>query len=152
VIKEVAPVSGAATDKELGTTEFQTKYFDNHPLYLDSAQSFYSFLGKKSLLMQGLSSWNPFTLYRDASAVGARLKEKGFEGNLKGEGLLKGGLLIIHPTRGVVYRHEEMTGYTMPYDEIGQALKDMVAADAAGGATEVCKEPAEKATEDISST
>lgn len=85
---------------------------------MDSKKEFYSYLGNKSLLGQPLSSWNPFKLYSDFTALSARLKAKEVSGNLKGEGLLKGGIIITHPTRGVVYTHQEMTGSEMPYDEI----------------------------------
>jgi len=122
IIKEVAPVKGAATDEELGVGEFHSKYFRNFPLYLDAERHFYAFLGNKSLLSQPLHSWNPFTLYSDFKSMNGRLKEKGVEGNLKGEGLLKGGLLIVSPQDGIVYSHEEQTGSCMPYDEIMEAL------------------------------
>ena len=125
IIKEVAPVSGAETDEVLGVNEFQTKYFDNHPLYLDHGKIFYSFLGNKSLLSQPLHSWNPFRLWSDYKGLTNRLTEKGVEGNLKGEGLLKGGLLIIHPTEGVIYQHDETTGTEMPYDEFKEVLEKL---------------------------
>ncbi len=126
VIKEVAPVAGAENDEILGVGEFHTKYFSNHPLYLDADNAFYKYLGSKSLLSQSLHSWNPLTLYRDFQSLQSRLKEKGVEGNLKGEGLVKGGLLIINAkTQEVVYRHEESTGSCMPYDEIGEVLKTL---------------------------
>ena len=125
IIKEVAPVKGAETDEILGVGEFQSKYFHNHPLYMDAERNFYAFLGNKSLLSQPLHSWNPFRLYSDFQSLNQRLKEKNVEGNLKGEGLLKGGLLIISPKDGIVFRHEEATGSCMPYDEIGSALKSL---------------------------
>jgi hypothetical protein len=118
VIKEVAPIKGAETDEELGVNVFHTKYFNNYPLYLDKERTFYSFLGDKNLLSQPWHSWNPFTLYSDFKSMNKRLAEKGVDGNLKGEGLIKGGILIIDPAQGVVYRHEEQTGFVMPYDEI----------------------------------
>lgn len=110
------------TDEELGVSEFQSKYFQGYPLYLDAARSFYSFLGDRSLLAQPLHSWNPFTLYADFQGMNQRVKDKGVVGNLKGEGLLKGGVLVVSPTEGVVYRHEEHTGSVMPYDEIMAAV------------------------------
>jgi len=91
---------------------------------LDSKKDFYAYLGNKSLLSQPLRSWNPFTIYSDYTALTNRLKAKAVDGNLKGEGLLKGGVLVVHPTRGVIYRHEENTGSEMPYDEIIAAFMD----------------------------
>ena len=52
-----------------------------------------------------------------------RLKSKGVEGNLKGEGLLKGGIIVVSPSKGVVYRHEEVSGSEMPYDDIFAAAR-----------------------------
>jgi hypothetical protein len=122
IIKEVAPIKGAETDAKLGVGEFQRKYFGNSPLYIDPERHFYSFLGNNSLLSQPLHTWNPFALYRDYKTLESRLKEKKVDGNLIGEGLLKGGLLIISPTKGLVYRLEETTGTCMPYDVIKEVL------------------------------
>jgi len=102
IIKEVAPIPGASTDEELGVGEFQSSYFNNYPLYMDEKRSFYSYFGNKSILSQPWSSWNPFALYRDFNAMTARLKAKGVDGNLKGEGTLKGGIIILHPIKGDV--------------------------------------------------
>ena len=126
VIKEVAPVSGAETDEELGVGEFQTKYFENHPVYRDNDKKFYKYLGEKSLLSQPWHSWNPFTLYSDFVSMTNRLKSKGVEGNLKGEGLLKGGIIVVSPSKGVVYRHEEVSGSEMPYDDIFAAARSAI--------------------------
>eukprot|EP00981_Chlorochromonas_danica_P013154 scaffold5904_cov165-Ochromonas_danica.AAC.3 len=53
VIKEeVAPIKGAETDEKLGVGEFQSKYFQGFPLFLDQEKKFYSFLSDKSLLSQ----------------------------------------------------------------------------------------------------
>ena len=94
VIKEVAPVSGAATDAILGVGEFQTKYFLDYPVYLDSERSFYSTLGNKSLMGQlAGGSWNPFTLWSDFKSMSARLESQKIQGNLKGEGLIQGKLI-----------------------------------------------------------
>jgi NADH:ubiquinone oxidoreductase subunit len=131
-------VSGAATDAELGVDEFHTKYFDSNPLYLDRERNFYKILGNKSLLSQSWSSWNPFKLYSDLKEVDVRVKAQGIDGNLKGEGLLQGGVLIIHPVRGIVYRHNERTGAVLPFDEMKQVLDSLAddtdASVGAGGA------------------
>src|SRR5690606_16772925 len=77
-----------------------SKYFNGNPLYMDKERSFYSYLGNKSLFAQPLHTWNPFTLYHDYIALKDRLKAKDVDGNLKGEGFLKGGFLIVTPTEG----------------------------------------------------
>eukprot|EP01031_Cornospumella_fuschlensis_P024965 gene24965-30161_t len=123
IIKEVAPVKGAETDAQLGVGEFQSKYFEGFPLYMDAAKKFYAHLGNKSLLSQSLPSWNPFKLYSDYKSLTKRVKDKGIEGNLNGEGLLKGGLLIITKEQGIVYQHNEETGFCMPYDDVIAVLQ-----------------------------
>lgn len=124
IIKEVAPVPGAATDDILGVDDFQTKYFGGKPLYLDTDMKFYEFLGRKSLLSQQLHSWNPFQLYTDFKLLGQRLQSKGVEGNLKGEGYLKGGILVLSPKdpKLVTYVHHERTGYELPFEDIKKAI------------------------------
>ena len=129
-------MKGAATDAELGVDEFQVKYFDNHPLYLDEEKQFYAYMGNKSLWAQKLTTWNPFKLYSDFQSMSGRVKEKGVDGNLKGEGFLKGGLLIITPEEGVVYRHEEETGFGMPYEEIEKVLQGLEEKRAGKGSCE----------------
>lgn len=124
IIKEVAPIVGATTDEELGVGEFQYEYFNQSPVFIDKEKQFYAYLGNKSVLTQKWLTWNPFKLYSAYGALKARLLGKNIKGNLKGEGLLKGGFLIIHPTRGVIYRHEESTGDGLPYNEIVVALKN----------------------------
>ena len=52
IIKEVAPIKGVADDQVLGVGEFQSNYFLDFPLYLDTRKQFYSALGNKSLLSQ----------------------------------------------------------------------------------------------------
>lgn len=136
IIKEVAPVKGAETDEELGVAEFQEKYFHNFPVYIDQERSFYSFMGNNNLLFQKLHTWNPFQLYSDYKFLKTRLDTKELSGNLAGEGLLKGGLLIISPKLGICYRHEENTGSEMPYKEIGNKLKEIVNLDNPGAEEE----------------
>jgi hypothetical protein len=123
IIKEVAPIKGVETDAELGVDEFHKKYFFNYPLYVDSEREFFKYLGNKSLLGQKLHTWNPFRLYSDFQTLQKRID--GLEGNLKGEGLVKGGIVLLHPTKGVVYSHGENTGSVLPFDQIKVALKSL---------------------------
>jgi AhpC/TSA antioxidant enzyme len=101
---------------------------------LDRERNFYKILGNKSLLSQSWSSWNPFKLYSDLKEVDARVKAQGIDGNLKGEGLLQGGVLIIHPVHGIVYKHNERTGAVLPFDEMKQVL-DSLSSEASAGAS-----------------
>mmetsp|Transcript_63093 Transcript_63093/g.150397 ORF Transcript_63093/g.150397 Transcript_63093/m.150397 type:complete len:146 (-) Transcript_63093:99-536(-) len=108
IIKEVAPTKTADTDEKLGVAEFQKKYFSD-PLYLDEENNFYKALGSRKL---SLPSWNPFKLWSGWKKLTARLKSKPeIEGNMVGEGLVQGGVLVIGPgSMGVVHTYLEETG------------------------------------------
>lgn len=143
MIKEVAPTAQAATDEVLGVGEFQSKYFKDYPVYLDESLEFYCYLGNKSLMKQKLWTWNPFKLYSSFKNLGTRLKEKNVEGNLVGEGLVQGGVLLITPTDGVVYTYNEQTGYELPMTEITAAINSILSikppVEAAVDVAPVCK-------------
>lgn len=125
VVKEVAPTKGAATDEELGLGEFQEKYF-RYPVFLDENRTFYEALGNRNLLWQPWSSWNPLSVYADLNALGARLKSKGIEGNYKGEGFVKGGIILLTPNlNDIYYVYHEKSGSELPIDEIANAIKEM---------------------------
>jgi hypothetical protein len=124
IIKEV----GVDTE---GLLEFESKYFNNNNIYIDEKKEFYAALGNNSLLSQPWHSWNPFTLYSDFGKLMGRMDEKKIKGNLKGEGLLKGGLYVISPTAGVVFEHKEQSGTPMPYAEIEKIVAGLIGRDAA---------------------
>lgn len=126
MIKEIAPTAQAATDDILGVGEFQAKYFKNYPVYLSEGKEFYSYLGNKNLLRQKLWTWNPLALYSGFKSLGTRLKEKNIEGNMVGEGIVQGGLLLISPSEGVVYTHNEATGYELPLHAITKAIFNLI--------------------------
>jgi hypothetical protein len=119
IIKEVAPVKTAATDKELGVSDFNTGYFP-YPLYRDINLSFYDALGKRSIL--GVIPWNPFKLYEAIQITKARTKEKGIKGNMNGEGLVSGGVLVVSRDEGVVYVYKEIIGQPVPVEDIKAAV------------------------------
>jgi hypothetical protein len=61
IVKEVAPVSRAQTDEELGVNFFQQNYFP-YQLYRNSGLEFYASLGQRSLFRE-IFTTNPLTLY-----------------------------------------------------------------------------------------
>lgn len=119
IIKEVAPVKGAATDKELGVSDFNTQYFP-YPLYRDINLSFYTALGQRSIL--GVIPWNPFKLYEAIQKMKSRMKEKNIKGNMNGEGLVSGGVIVVSKDVGVVYVYKEIIGQPVPVDDIKAAV------------------------------
>lgn len=123
IIKEVAE-----DDVKLGVEEFQTDYFGGRALYLDESKSFYEFLGNRKLIsLSTFFSWKllkPWEIYSDFKAMGKRLEAKKIEGNMAGEGLIQGGLLVMAPGEGekVLFLYEEETGSEIPLDEFEQGL------------------------------
>lgn len=43
-----------------------------------------------------MSTYNPFKLYKGAKEMGKRQSDKGIEGNLKGEGIVQGGIMVFN--------------------------------------------------------
>ena len=113
VIKEVS------VDDE-GLTEFHNTYFD-FPLYRDVALETYAAFGNKSV-MTGMT-WNPLRIYRGFKEMNKRLKEKNLEGNMKGEGAIKGGVLVLNAEGDVVHAMEEITGSPLEMEEIEAAME-----------------------------
>mmetsp|Transcript_125723 Transcript_125723/g.361446 ORF Transcript_125723/g.361446 Transcript_125723/m.361446 type:complete len:85 (+) Transcript_125723:505-759(+) len=60
-------------------------------------------------------SWNPYKWWKGFKEIGKRLKEKNIEGNMKGEGLTTGGLVIFGVDGKAKYMYKEDTG--IPIDE-----------------------------------
>ena len=113
VVKEIG------VDDE-GLTEFYKNSFP-FPLYKDDGLVFYNeFYGMRKLK---LTTWNPVRLYRGFKEMNARLKEKNLEGNLTGEGLVQGGIVIFGKDGKAKYAYEEETGKEVPMDDIVAALK-----------------------------
>lgn len=125
IVKQVAPVPRAPTDKELGIEDFQKIYFDNHPIFLDPDLEFFKRLGYRSVLNQKWSSWNPFTLWNSFRNNQRRISSKRITGNFVGEGLIQGGIILLLPGRGVKFIYHEVTGMEIPRESILAILLDV---------------------------
>ena len=127
IVKETAPTKQCMDDKCLGVGEFINKYFPRGTVYRDDNLLFYEALGKRSLLRNGFfGSFNPISIYREGKKLGKRLEEKGVDGNLKGEGVKLGGVLIFNSRGDVVYTHPEVTGKQFPVAEIADVINSIV--------------------------
>lgn len=102
-----------------GLTEFKNTYFD-FPLYRDVDLATYASFGNKSI-MAGMT-WNPLRIYRGYKEMNKRLKAKNLDGNLKGEGNIKGGIFVLNPDGEVVFAMEENTGDPLNMKEIEAAM------------------------------
>jgi len=73
-----------------------------------------------------LSTYNPFKLYKGAKEMGKRQSDKGIEGNLKGEGIVQGGIMVFNANGELTYVYKEMSGYEIPSDDIKAALDGII--------------------------
>lgn len=101
-----------------GLVEFQTDFF-SHPLYRDESKAFYDALGNRKIK---LTTWNPFKLWSGMKAMGNRLKEKNIEGNMKGDGMVQGGVIIFGKDMRPKYAYKEETGSELPVEDILAAV------------------------------
>ena len=98
------------------------RHFWPADLFLDEAQGFYKALGggqvhHKSLIMFLLRFFSPLQNRLQENAK--RTKNGGFEGNLKGEGLITGGLYVMRRGGAMEYAfREEEIGDHAPLDEV----------------------------------
>ena len=113
IVKEVG------VDDE-GLSAFYNDHF-TYPLYKDDGLVFYNdFFGKRKIK---LTTYNPFRLYRGYKDMTNRLKEKELEGNMVGEGLVQGGLIIFDTNGKAVYAYEEEIGSELKMEDIVAAVK-----------------------------
>jgi len=112
VVKEVE------VDDE-GLTDFYSAYY-KYPLYKDAEKAFYGALGSRTM---GITTWNPFSWVGSAMNMRSRFKEKNINGNMKGEGLTQGGVIVFDKNGQARYAYQERTGEELPVDEILDAVQ-----------------------------
>lgn len=109
----------------LGIQEFQDNYFKCGPLYHDPERAFWTALGNKPIFTLGgfgKALLNPLKVRRELKAMGERFKAKGIEGNMRGDGLAKGGILVIAPSGDVRHVFYEDPGQGVPEAEVAAIL------------------------------
>lgn len=109
-----------------GLAEFNQKSFP-FPLYRDADRAFYEALGNRKLSLP----WNPISMVKGMfflRNVSKRVSEKNIEGNLTGEGLTKGGVILFGKDGKQKYAYPEETFSEMPVDDI-LAAAEAVKAD-----------------------
>mmetsp|Transcript_33849 Transcript_33849/g.74286 ORF Transcript_33849/g.74286 Transcript_33849/m.74286 type:complete len:91 (+) Transcript_33849:386-658(+) len=85
----------------------------------------YEMLGSRKLSLLSVL-WNPISSYRSYKAINERIKAKKLDGNLKGEGLVKGAVLVVSPGGEIVYTYLEETGQELPVAEIEAAVDSLI--------------------------
>lgn len=117
---------------DLGISEFDSKYFACGTLFLDEERKIFDMLGNRKISLPMGKLLNPFKwkeVRSDLKAMKERMESKGVEGNMKGDGLVQGGVLVVGPAPSceVRYTYLEKTGSELPIDEIEAALKELSA-------------------------
>lgn len=105
---------------DAGLAEFHSKYYP-YDLYRDDDLIFYNnFFGQRKFGLSSLSL-NPIKIYRGVRTLSTRMKAKSIDGNLIGEGSVKGGVILFDKRGKVKYAYQEETGTELPVDDIGAA-------------------------------
>jgi len=120
---------------DTGLEEFHDVYFP-HPVYRDEDLFFYSLFGDDNSIFKGVS-WNPFQLYKDYKDLGVRMKEKNIEGNLVGEGLKTGGIIIFDKKGEPKYAYPEQTGTPLVEEDLVSVLRAIVENDTSSSSSEL---------------
>jgi hypothetical protein len=102
-----------------GLIEFHKTHYP-HPLYKDVDLEYYRAFGDKKVYSD--ISWNPLSWYGGMKNMQGRLDKKGLEGNLIGEGLKKGGIIIFGTNGEPTYMYLEETGTELELEDIKAAL------------------------------
>lgn len=113
----------AVVHEELGVDEFRTGFWSNNdPIYLNADRSLFAAINPdqkvaKESLLKGLFSWDMWSRIRQA-------KNAGVEGNLKGEGRILGGILLMSREDGGAKwcKNEKSFGNHATNEEILAAL------------------------------
>lgn len=108
---------------DVGLSDFYLDYF-THPLYHDEQRYIYDYLGNRQIK---LSTWNPLRWISYLRQMSSRHKSKTtsqgikLQGNMKGEGLIQGGVILFDSKGVPKYAYREETGDELPIDDIKQA-------------------------------
>lgn len=127
IIKEEEKDPAELKDKEeiLGVVEFERDYFCG-PLFLSgSDRTIYKYFGDEKIFTFGTlfkALRNPFKARSELKTLSARLKERKIEGNMKGDGLVKGGVLCIAPSGKVEHTFFEDPGNSIPADAVEKII------------------------------
>lgn len=108
-----------------GLTDFYKDHYP-FPLYRDENLDFYRAFGDNKKITDAMS-WkmllNPFKMYSGMKDLGARMKSKGIEGNMVGEGLKTGGIIIFDNNGQPKYSYPEITGSELVVEDLLAAVQ-----------------------------
>lgn len=102
-----------------GLADFQRDYFP-YPLFRDQSYAFYKALGDR----KGAVSFvlNPFAIFQIAFSAWERLMGKIIGGNIKGEGLVQGGIILFDRSGSPIAMYQEEKGIDLPVTDLVNAV------------------------------
>ena len=122
-------LTSSSQDDE-GLRAFQNDHY-SFPLYRDENLDFYRAFGDGKIT-DSMSYWtllNPYKLYKGMKEMGKRMESKNLEGNMVGEGLKTGGIIVFGSDGKPKYAYKEITGSPLETDDIVAALRDVSGAN-----------------------
>lgn len=112
-----------------GLRAFHKDHF-TYPLYRDENLDFYKAFGSRNITDGFKKRYllNPVWIIKfimGMRGVGKRMKAKNLEGNMVGEGLKQGGIIVFGSDGEPKYAYPEITGEALETDDLVAALKDV---------------------------
>lgn len=120
---EDMPIFGVVKETgvdDQGLLEFQRDFFP-YPIYRDQSFAFYKALGDRKLAATFLL--NPFGFFSGAVRGWGRITKRKIDGNLRGEGIVQGGLIVFDNNGKPVAMHQEETGSEFPLADFVRAVE-----------------------------
>jgi len=112
---------------DVGLASFYKDHYP-YPLYRDENLDFYNAFGSNKKITDSMS-WsmilNPFKIYKGMQKMKKRMSSKGLEGNMVGEGLKTGGIIIFGNDGEAKYCYPEITGSELVVDDLLTAIQDV---------------------------
>ncbi|KAI9002172.1 hypothetical protein DFJ74DRAFT_696953 [Hyaloraphidium curvatum] len=111
----------------MGAAEFKDYSFRDSPVYLDTTKAFYRFIGAGSLIWADPSDLTS----PEAKVHGDRARAKKVKGNMKGEGRIMGGLVVVNTAGAIYIYNEKIFGDHAPLGEVAEAARMLSSAPSA---------------------
>jgi len=105
-----------------GLLDFYENYY-SFPLYRDVNLTFYKALGDRKIKIPWRNPWKLIKGLLFVRRAAKRIKQKEIDGNLIGEGLTKGGVIIFGPDGAPKYAYAEESLNEMPIEDIVAAME-----------------------------
>ena len=121
-IQEI-PIFGVVKETgvdDAGLAEFAKEYFP-FPLYRDQDFALYRALGNRTAPASYIR--NPFFAFHVVITAWHRLAKKQIGGNMKGEGIVQGGIIIFNKRGSPIAMYQEETGLDLPVVDLVNALE-----------------------------